>query len=105
MKKTKTDVTPQDEFEFEISYPVSSFSKENNEAFEKRRIKCLNLNMLLVWIGRHVVRDHPKNSKWFKGEEKDGEYVFSFKLECDKDNAEIFLDEILQNGIPRIKHF
>ena len=37
----------------------------------------------------------------FKEDGKD--YVFWFKLEKDRNNAELFLDEIMENGIPKMR--
>ena len=84
--------------EYTIQVDKSKFSKENN-AMKTRRIE-LKLNTILLWLGRHVVYDYYLNSEWFGGYTTDTDYVFWFKLEKDRNNAELFLDEIMENGIP-----
>jgi hypothetical protein len=87
--------------EYKIQLKKVLFTKEN-DVMKSRRIS-LKLNTLLLWLGRHVVYDHYFKSEWFRGEETDTEYFFFFKLEKDKKKAELFLDEILENGIPRMR--
>ncbi len=87
---------------FSITVNKEQFTKEN-PVMKQRRIS-LTLNTLLVWIGRHIVRDHHLNSEWFGGKQDGDSFVFWFKLEEDKNKTEIFLDEIAENGIPRIRH-
>ena len=65
------------------------------------RVELLELNLLLLWLGRHIVRDYYIDSKWFGGEKIRSDYVFWFKLESDRDKADKFLDEIIEFGIPR----
>jgi hypothetical protein len=84
---------------YTVSVNKSQYSKEN-PAMKQRRIS-LTLNTLLVWVGRHIVRDHHHGSEWFGAKEEGEDFVFWFKLKQDRDKAEIFLAEIQENGIPK----
>ena len=88
--------------EFTVTFEKSNFSREN--AIMKSKRINLKLNTILLWLGRHVVYDHYLNSEWFGGKEDGTDYVFWFKLEKDRDRAEIFINEIIENGIPRIRN-
>ena len=87
--------------EYTIQVAKKKFSKEN-EAMKTKKLE-LKLNTILLWLGRHVVHDYYKNSEWFGGEESNTDFVFWFKLEKDRNNSEIFIDEILENGIPKMR--
>ena len=90
---------------YTITRPSSDFTAESSEGIRGVRAKFLSLPILLVWIGRHVVFDHYKNSKWFGGSEANGDFEFWFKLEKDRNQCEKFFEEILKYGVPRHKHY
>ena len=85
------------------TFPVSSFTREGNDRIRAKRLTGISLNIVLLWLGRHVVRDHYKNSEWFGAELVDEDYVFWFKLEKDKIKGEAFIQEVIDNGIPRMR--
>lgn len=87
--------------EYTISFDKINFTK-NNPSMKARKID-LKLSTLLVWLGRHVVRDHHSNSEWFGGKEEDSKFIFWFKTQEDRDKAESFLNEVLENGIPKMR--
>ena len=88
---------------FTLTGPISDFTKDGNDKLRHKRVNKISLNTLLLWLGRHIVRDHYKNSEWFGGEQVDEDFVFWFKLEKDQIKAEAFLEEIVDNGIPKMR--
>jgi hypothetical protein len=90
---------------FTLTRQVSDFTAENCEGIRGVRAKSINLHILLVWIGRHVVFDHYRNSQWFGGSQEKDNFVFWFKLEKDRDKCEKFFEEIFKFGVPKHKYF
>lgn len=90
---------------FTITRPIYDFSAENSPAIKKLRVDGLDPTLLLVWIGRHVVCTHYKNSTWFGLNTKGDDYEFWFKKEKDRDFCQKFLDDIIDRGIPRNRTF
>ena len=90
---------------FNLTRPSSDFHRDNNPALKRMRIVDLSLSLILLWLGRHIVRDHYIGSKWFGGEKIGSDFVFWFKEELDRDKAEMFLNEIVENGTPRPRLF
>jgi hypothetical protein len=90
---------------FTITRPIYDFSAENSPSIKKYRVEGINPTILLVWIGRHVVCDHYKNSQWFGLNIKGDDYEFWFKKEADRDRCYKFLDEIIDRGIPKNRNW
>ncbi len=80
--------------------PKEDFTSAGNVVFRKARIDSLNLHILLIWLGRHVMYEHYSGSKYFGGSEEGSDFVFWFKHKYDKEKAEKFFREIVENGLP-----
>jgi len=81
---------------YTISVPIEDYNRDTNEAFVRARIPYVGLKILLVWLGRHIVRDHYRGedgsgSKWFGGNQDDGQFNFWFKEERDFERGKVLL--------------
>jgi hypothetical protein len=87
---------------FTVTVPISDFTNLN-PVYKKIRVEKLSLKIVLLWLGRHIIRDYYIDSEWFGGSETETDYVFWFKLKTDADAADLFLKDLIKNGIPKIK--
>ncbi len=87
-----------------LTYSASEFSSDENPALKNLRIDYLSLNLILVWIGRHIIHDSHIKSKHFGGFEDGSNFVFWFKTKADCDNANNFLNEIIDGGVPKNRY-
>lgn len=89
---------------YTLTYSISEFDSFNNKSLKRIKVDHLSLNILLVWIGRHVIHDHHYKSKYFGGKQIAFEYLFWFKLKSDCDQARDFINNIIENGFPKSRY-